>query len=247
MNSSGIALAFNIPALLGTILSFFCFWIYFFYFSKKIETILIRNFGDNLRNLYWVRKGKRFFNTLFRVMGITFLCDLALYTIFFVMYFRNDSEMKSDQGWIMTIYFLIVVVWLYLVNISSYTIFFISQRQKYSEISIDYEILNEFHNMSSYRFKDNKAQYWLNKKMDWKIKQFKNKTKGMKRNQTIKYSLVLIETYALITNNSKINKSVDNEKYLFNSGTNTYISKKELVIEINRLFNEGIHIHNVMN
>lgn len=238
---NGLALAYNIPAFLGTLFLFFCFWIYFKIFSAKIERILVRNFGDNLKNLYWLRKGKKFLKVLIKFTIATLIFDYIIYFTFFYLHGQN-SKYPENKNEIMTITlcFIIVIAWLYLLNWTLYFIIFIYNKYKHSTVTVNIEHLVEFNKIKDYRISNVGKNVLYNKEIEWKIKKYENAIQNLDFNKIIKYSLVLIEFYALMIDNNYFNEINDNEKYVKSNLDDSYLSRKGFLIRVNSYFNQTI-------
>lgn len=238
---NGLALVFNIPAFLGTIFLFFCFWIYFKTFSTKIERILVSNFGDNLRDLYWLRKGKRFLKTLLKVTLLCFIFDFVIYFVFFYLFDEMSKDtIQKNEVMTITLCFLVIICWLYVVNWTIYLIIFIYNKQKNTHISLNIEHLSEFEEIKQYHLTNVGKNVFYNKQFDWKIKTYQKLIDKHQYNKIIKYSLVLIEMYALMIDNAHFNEINNNERYVKCVGEDKYLSRKNFLILINSYFNETI-------
>lgn len=249
--SNGIALAFNIPALFGTILLFLCFWIHFFIFTLRVEKTITSFFGDNLRNIYWLRKGKRFFWTLLRTSLLIFIFNIFLYSIFF--YIIHNVEVKTDdnlkQIHIITICFIIIIAWFFFFNISSYFIIFIHQKQKLVKVYAHYDRLSAINKVTNFnKLNVSRKNYlFLNKKLAFKLRYCEKKILSKKKNVVVKHSLMLIETYSSILELANRIKKIDNNRFFYSTKTKQFISKKDFVILVNGFFCDAISISNIEN
>lgn len=243
---SGLVLVFNIPALMGTIFVFLCFWFYFNYFSLRVETLLTRNFGDNLRKLYWLRKGKRFFWKLIYVTIAALIFNVVLYSLFFNATFnkvRPNNLLLFKEMIIATICFIIAIVWVFLINWISYTIIFIYKKNKHAKVEINpdkillYEIITDLRIVNV----GNKKNY--NNKIAKKAENYIETIKSNNYNKLIKSSIVMIEFYCLTINNEYLNSINDTNSYVKNITNNAILSKKEFIIAINSFFNDAIQIN----
>lgn len=242
--NSGLVLLFNVPALIGTVVIFLGFWFYFNYFSLRTETILIRNFGDNLRNLYWLRKGKRFFWKLILITLIALVYNLSLYIPLIMLAQKCVKELNSilfREMMLVTTCFLIVIVWMFAINWFFYVIIFIYKKNKYAIVNVDFEQISGHYVITNLRLCNVDESKGLNKKIEKYANVFIVKITGKNENAILKYSLVLIELFCKSINEDNKTKIDANNfaKYVDNG---SILSKKEFIIVINSYFSDSIQI-----
>lgn len=243
--SSGLALVYNTPIVFITILIFFLFWVYFKLFSQNIELILVRNFGDNLKNLYWLRKGKRFLRTLGKISIFAFLLNVLNYSIFFYILYNNFYSSNSSFKWALTISIssIIIICWLFFVNWCLYVTLFIHKQEKTTSVVVDKNNISLFSEIENYRLTNVGKRIIFKKLSNYKINKYTKVLKKDKNNLTIKHSLMLIEFYALMINNNYFNSIGDLQKFVVDKKTNNFLSKKEFLITVNGFFNDSIIVN----
>lgn len=245
----GLVLVFNLPAFFATVFIFFSFWVFFYTFSHKVEKILIRNFGDNLKNLYWHKKGNRFFRVLFRVSLFAIFINLFIYVpLFLLLNAKYKNHIEYDDIKLVTYCFLIIIAWIFFINISSYTVIYIYRKQKHANVEVCKDKFSDLYHLISFRINSqNKSYILMNKQINLKCKICKKKIESDKKNQIIKGSLMLIEMYAIIIDKSLNDNSLNPNELMVNNNTNEVISRKDLIIRVNSLFNDALPITNLDN